>query len=111
MKQVKQINKTKNYMNEAPAHYKSITVFLLGALLNLLAAIDFVSLLDYCVKGIAGGLIWLGFQWLSEVWINRLKTKLKTKTNNKQKKSKHELRNRINSKSQYSRNSRKRLLV
>lgn len=45
----------------------NLTVFLLGAILNLMAAIDFHSLVDYSAKALAGGLIWLVFKVIGDV--------------------------------------------
>ena len=44
----------------------NVSVFLLGVFLNLLAAIDFTSLVDYGLKAFLGGLIWLGFKLLGD---------------------------------------------
>lgn len=44
----------------------NVSVFLLGVVLNLMAAIDYTSLFDYGLKAILGGLIWLGFKLLGE---------------------------------------------
>ena len=44
----------------------NISIFLLGAILNILAAVDYVSLVDYSLKAILGGIIWLGFKILAE---------------------------------------------
>lgn len=49
------------------AHGNNLSVFLLGAILNILAAVDFASLLDYSVKAFAGGLIWLGFKIVGDI--------------------------------------------
>jgi hypothetical protein len=43
-----------------------LSVFLLGAILNVLAAVDFTSLLDYSLKAIAGGLVWLIFKVIGD---------------------------------------------
>lgn len=55
----------------------NISVFLFGAILNILAAVDYASLLDYSVKAIVGGLIWLGFKILGEMLSRRMKQKSK----------------------------------
>jgi len=44
----------------------NFSVFLLGAILNILAAVDYASLIDYSVKAVAGGIIWLAFKLLSD---------------------------------------------
>lgn len=61
-----------NHPNHAQSNFM---VFLLGALLNVLAAIDFTSLMDYSVKAIAGGLIWLVFKVLGEYLSEKIKNK------------------------------------
>jgi hypothetical protein len=66
MEKYKQIEKSMN-------QWKNVSVFMFGAILNLLAAIDFISLADYCVKAIAGGIIWLAFKVGSEVWAEKYK--------------------------------------
>ncbi len=43
---------------------QNVNVFLFGAIFNVLASIDFSSLLDYTLKAIIGGGIWLCFQVL-----------------------------------------------
>jgi len=53
----------------------NISVFLLGVSLNLLAAIDFTSLLDYGLKALLGGLIWLGFKLLGEYFTSKMRKK------------------------------------
>ena len=58
----------------------NFSVFLLGAILNVLAAVDYASLLDYSVKAIAGGLIWLAFKLLGD-YITKRMNKGKTEKN------------------------------
>ncbi len=53
----------------------NVSVFLLGVVLNLMAAIDYASLLDYGLKAILGGLIWLGFKLLGEYIARKKQTK------------------------------------
>jgi hypothetical protein len=57
----------------------NLSIFLFGAILNVMAAIDFTSLLDYSLKAVAGGIIWLAFKLLSEWLTERIKTRLKEK--------------------------------
>ena len=44
----------------------NFSIFLLGAILNILAAVDIASLVDYSLKALIGGAIWLGFKMLGE---------------------------------------------
>ncbi|HVD99538.1 MAG TPA: hypothetical protein VNB90_15120 [Cytophagaceae bacterium] len=44
----------------------NVSIFLLGVVLNLMAAVDYASLMDYGLKAILGGMIWLGFKLLGE---------------------------------------------
>jgi hypothetical protein len=43
-----------------------LNIFLLGAIFNILAGIDFNSLIDYSLKAFVGGVIWLGFKILAD---------------------------------------------
>ncbi len=49
-----------------------LSVFLLGAILNILAAIDYTSLIDYSLKAVIGGIIWLGFKMAGEYFTKRI---------------------------------------
>lgn len=53
----------------------NITIFLLGGILNVLAAVDYTSLLDYSLKAVIGGIIWVGFKLLGEYLTLRMKNK------------------------------------
>jgi hypothetical protein len=53
----------------------NVSVFLLGVALNLIAAIDYTSLLDYGLKAILGGVIWLGFKILGEYIARKIQSK------------------------------------
>ena len=53
----------------------NVSVFLLGVVLNLMAAIDYAGLLDYGLKAVLGGLIWLGFKLLGEYVSKRIQGK------------------------------------
>lgn len=64
-------------MNTTPQSSNNFSVFLLGAILNILAAVDYASLIDYSLKAIAGGLIWLAFKIAGEIITERVKNKLK----------------------------------
>lgn len=50
----------------------SSNIFLTGAI--LLANLDFVGLLDYAVKAMVGGAIWLGYKMAAD-YIERKKSK------------------------------------
>ena len=50
----------------------NFSVFLVGAILNILAGVDYVSLLDYSLKAIIGGAIWLGFKMVGEYFTVRI---------------------------------------
>jgi hypothetical protein len=55
-------------MNATPQYHYSdsnTTVFLLGAVLNILASTEWTSLLDYTIKAIIGGIVWLIFKVIS----------------------------------------------
>lgn len=61
-------------MNEGATQSNSnLSVFLLGAILNILAAVDFSSLFDYSLKAVLGGVIWLLFKIIGEYITLRLK--------------------------------------
>lgn len=63
-------------MNAGTEHNSNhLSVFLLGAILSILAAVDFPSLINYSVKAIAGGLIWLIFSQVHEALKIRMKNK------------------------------------
>lgn len=58
--------------------HNNVSVFLLGVSLNLLAAIDFTSLVDYGLKAFLGGVIWLGFKLLGDYIAQRLRKRKPT---------------------------------
>lgn len=39
---------------------------MLGAMLNTMAVVDMTGLLDYAIKAVIGGFIWLGFKLFSD---------------------------------------------
>ena len=39
---------------------------MLGAMLNTMAVVDMTGLLDYAIKAIIGGFIWLGFKLFAD---------------------------------------------
>ena len=45
-----------------PNTQSNLSIFLFGAILNVLAALDYVSMVDYSIKAILGGIIWLAFK-------------------------------------------------
>jgi hypothetical protein len=62
---------------QATTQHSNFSVFLLGAILNILAAVDYVSLIDYSLKAILGGMIWLGFKIIGDKINERMKKKQK----------------------------------
>ena len=50
----------------------NLSVFLLGAVLNILAAVDYASLIDYSLKAIIGGAIWLAFKIAAEYFTKQI---------------------------------------
>jgi hypothetical protein len=54
-------------------YHSNFSVFLLGAILNILAAVDYVSMIDYSLKAIIGGVIWLGFKIIGDKISERMK--------------------------------------
>lgn len=50
-------------------------VFLLGAIFNILANTEFSNLLDYALKALIGGFIWLLFKLVSDYISGRIKGK------------------------------------
>jgi hypothetical protein len=75
---IKQKRKIKKMNGTAQTHYSNnISVFLFGVILNLLAVIDYSSLIDYSVKAIVGGLIWLAFKIIGEYLTVRMNKKAK----------------------------------
>ena len=53
----------------------NLSVFLLGAILNILATVDYVSLIDYSLKAIIGGAIWLLFKIAAEYFTKKINGK------------------------------------
>lgn len=67
-------------MNAATASSQNqghLSVFLLGAILNILAAVDYTSLIDYSVKALVGGIIWLGFKIVGDLISRKISKKQK----------------------------------
>jgi hypothetical protein len=50
-------------------------VFLLGAIFNILANTDFSNLLDYTLKAVIGGFVWLLYKLLADFISSRSKSK------------------------------------
>ena len=48
--------------------------------------IDYVGILDYLIKALAGAMIWFGFKYLQEHLSAKMKHKLKEKHENKEEK-------------------------
>lgn len=44
----------------------NFSVFMLGAMLNILAAIDVAGIIDYSIRAFLGGLVWLVFKLLGD---------------------------------------------
>lgn len=59
----------------------NIPAFMLGAILNVLAAVDVAGLVDYLVRAIVGGIVWLVFKILADYLSKRI-NKDKGKENN-----------------------------
>lgn len=54
-------------MNASTAQSQSnFSIFLLGAILNILAGLDYTSLMDYTAKAIIGGIVWLVFKVIAD---------------------------------------------
>jgi hypothetical protein len=53
-------------MNGQPQTISNNSVFILGAIINTLAVVDMNGLIDYSVKAIVGGCIWLAFKILAD---------------------------------------------
>lgn len=66
-------------MNGQPQPISNASVFVLGAIINTLAVVDMNGLVDYSVKAIVGGCIWLGFKILSDYLSNRMSKKYASK--------------------------------
>lgn len=49
-----------------PPSESNTTVFLLGAIFNILATTELASLVDYAIKAVVGGIIWLGFKLIGD---------------------------------------------
>ncbi len=58
-------------MNTAQHPPTGFTVFLLGALFNILATAEITSLLDYAVRAVVGGMIWLAFKLVGDYLSDR----------------------------------------
>ncbi len=53
--------------------------FLFGAIFNILANTDYASLIDYALKAVIGGVIWLLFKIIGDYISAYLQAKRKTK--------------------------------
>ena len=61
-------------MDNKPSENTSSNVFLTGCI--LLANLDFSGLLDYAIKAIIGGGIWLGYKMAAD-YLERKRSKVK----------------------------------
>jgi hypothetical protein len=52
--------------NPHTSHVGLLLIFLYGALFNILADMDYKSLVDYGLKAIVGGVVWLIFKMISD---------------------------------------------
>ena len=71
----------KNTMNGNSPYSPNSTIFILGALINSLALSDISGLVDYSLKALVGGCIWLGFKLLSDYISQRIHKKNNTPSN------------------------------
>lgn len=62
-------------------------VFLLGAIFNILANTDFSNLMDYTLKALIGGFIWLLYKLIADYISARSKSRKAKNTNEKDKES------------------------
>lgn len=63
-----------------PGGQASNTVaFLFGAIFNILANTDYASLIDYALKAVIGGVIWLLFKILGDYISSNINAKKKNK--------------------------------
>lgn len=64
-------------MNTQDHNHSNGVVFLLGAIFNILANTDFSNLLDYTLKALIGGFIWLLYKLIADHISARSKSKTK----------------------------------
>lgn len=57
-------------MNTTQQH-SNATIFLLGAIFNIIASTEWASVGDYALKATIGGIIWLGFKLIGDYLSNR----------------------------------------
>lgn len=60
----------------------NVSIFLFGAILHILAAVDYVSLVDYSLKAFLGGLIWLMFKLVGDFIAEKIKQRKEGKNGN-----------------------------
>lgn len=57
-------------MNHVPSpSIGNSKIFLIGALISTLLDMDWMSLVEYSIKAVVGGMIWLGFKIASD-WVS-----------------------------------------
>lgn len=62
---------------DSHSNHSNGIVFLLGAIFNILANTDFSNLLDYTLKALIGGFIWLLYKLIADYISSRSKSKAK----------------------------------
>lgn len=65
------------FINSQDHSHSNGIVFLLGAIFNILANTDFSNLLDYTLKALIGGFIWLLYKLIADYISARSKSKEK----------------------------------
>lgn len=58
-------------MNTTQHHSSNTTVFLLGAIFNIIASTEWSSIGGYALKATVGGIIWLAFKLVGDYVSNR----------------------------------------
>lgn len=65
------------FINSHDHNHSNDIVFLLGAIFNILANTDFSNLLDYTLKALIGGFVWLLYKLIADYISTRSKSKAK----------------------------------
>jgi len=73
------------FINSHDHSHSNGIVFLLGAIFNILANTDFSNLLDYTLKALIGGFIWLLYKLIADYISARSKSKKAENANEKDK--------------------------
>lgn len=71
-------------MNTTHHHSSNTTIFLLGAIFNIIASTEWSSLGDYVLKAVVGGIIWVGFKLAGDYISHKYIGKNKKDDGNKQ---------------------------